>query len=669
MIGSSNGAWPGQELVGEAAWILEEPLSAIGRDGQSSVWTAYARGDARRRVAMKLGVGAPREALVGRELRRLEALPTGDHVVEMVDSSAEGRGPFPWFAMPLADGDVLKVYARGIAPSLVDLLECALHTVDGLLTADVVHRDLQPSNLLVYSTLTGLCTRITDWARSVGHGTRPPAELTPVAAGFAPPQAFDPQQRADVRDDLYSIGAIVLWGCIHSAEGPNAAARLCDPAGDPVELARVREAHLRLDDAYAAVPASVARLVATLLRIERDHRAPPREGRLDYLRWASERLQEALADAAERPAPRASAALTRAANMEDVARTTAPVPSSTMPALPPPDPELTRPASLAVERARRSLSWDPPTVTHTPEPDFQRLLPPPATESTATSDSASPLAREFIAPEPTDHDDADPALASPDRTRLTWVVVATLFLANVAAIVLVFDPSGTAAVSAAVIIALAVSGAVAALDLRICKHVASHRRPGTGRTHWGLLAGRGVIAIVIAVLASQALMIHLFRGGVADLRTTDRSAVVATELAELYEARSKALAAYRREDAEVASHITPAVRATSETPSGGWARDMVRFNERKRDRLGKAANRKTATFTAERRRLLERIATIERSSVSMHAGRASALYRYLVDHPGPALIYLALIFAVLTVELAPALAVGDPRRILTGLRA
>jgi tetratricopeptide (TPR) repeat protein len=174
----------------------------------------------RRRVALKVmrqGFWVP--ALLRRFNLEVELLGRLEHpaIARLysaghVDSNGESR---PYFAMEFIEGRSLADALRGRSPR--EIVERFLPVVDGVHYAHqrgVIHRDLKPANILVDE---GGNPKILDFGIARFTGVDQLTTLPPIEAGslvgtlaYMPPeQANGAPDAADVRADVYSLGAVL----------------------------------------------------------------------------------------------------------------------------------------------------------------------------------------------------------------------------------------------------------------------------------------------------------------------------------------------------------------------------------------------------------------------------------------------------------------------------
>jgi len=181
-------------------------------------------------------------------------------------------------------------------PAVLDLGYQMLSALHAVHSADVVHCDVKPQNLLVGGEAPALCVRLVDFGISVvSHkGQRRPTEPAHVVVGT--PEYMSPEQArgeaVDLRTDLYSAGAVLyeaLTGRLpFSADSDRELmiAKLRDPVVPPRAL---RE----------SCPIELERLLMRALCRNRGYRFAAARRLLDELEWIRDRY--GLRDARTRP--------------------------------------------------------------------------------------------------------------------------------------------------------------------------------------------------------------------------------------------------------------------------------------------------------------------------------------------------------------------------------
>ncbi len=196
------------DLIGRRVANRYDIVSLLGSGGMANVFKAE---DLllRRDVAIKI-LGVQSEAIRRRFLLEARSLARLNHpgIVAIYDAG-ESSG-IPYIVMELADGSTLaELAAAGITIGFavrmtIQLLE-ALHYAH---EADVLHRDVKPSNIIVRADGSvkimdfGLSRRISDLSAGTQAG-----EIAGTIS-YLPPERFLGKP-ADARGDLYSLGIIL----------------------------------------------------------------------------------------------------------------------------------------------------------------------------------------------------------------------------------------------------------------------------------------------------------------------------------------------------------------------------------------------------------------------------------------------------------------------------
>jgi serine/threonine kinase PknH len=199
-----------------------ELAQLIGRGGMGEVWLALdTRND--REVAIKLLAS---QALTDPELQerfrrecRIAAKIWHPHILPVWDYSVQGR---PYIVMPFVeDGtDLATILNNGpIEPErAVNIIRQVASALDAAHRADLRHRDVKPSNIMVRPDGGDEKALLFDWgiAQPVDTSGAPPVtrldQLVGTPAYIAPERLGD-KITPDHRADVYSL-AVVLFECL-----------------------------------------------------------------------------------------------------------------------------------------------------------------------------------------------------------------------------------------------------------------------------------------------------------------------------------------------------------------------------------------------------------------------------------------------------------------------
>jgi serine/threonine-protein kinase len=204
-----------------------ELVSLLGSGGIGEVWLAK---KGRKRVALKFLRKAASQRANRRFEREAEILGklSSEHVVRVLDFGAADKAT-PFIVFEYLEGETLSqlLEREGSIPFsvLAPLVDQLLAGLAAAHDQGVVHRDIKPSNVLIAAGSGQI--KILDFGMSKFFDDEELLTSAGVTLGtvafMAPEQALD-SRTADLRSDLYSVGAVVfasLTGKLpHTAKSP-----------------------------------------------------------------------------------------------------------------------------------------------------------------------------------------------------------------------------------------------------------------------------------------------------------------------------------------------------------------------------------------------------------------------------------------------------------------
>ncbi len=253
-------------------------LRLIGEGGMGAVYEAE-QDKPRRRVALKVlhpGFSTPQQLrrfeLESEVLGRLEH--PGIARIHQAGSSDTGRGPQPWFAMELVDGQPLTDWCSAARLPLAARLLLLAQVADAVHHAHqrgIVHRDLKPANVLVDANgqpkvLDFGIARATDADRRHHTFETNAGMIVGTLQYMSPEQAAANPDALDVRTDVYSLG-VMLYELV-GGRPPLELTRL--PLHEAVR--RVIEQEPPRLQSVARVPTDVAVIAHKALAKDKDRR-------------------------------------------------------------------------------------------------------------------------------------------------------------------------------------------------------------------------------------------------------------------------------------------------------------------------------------------------------------------------------------------------------------
>ena len=197
-------------------------LQKIGEGGMGEVWQAEQQEPVHRRVALKLiKPGMDSSEVVARFESERQALALMSHpsIASVFDAGTTDGGR-PYFVMELVKGLPLTEYCDRQRLGTKQRLELFLRICDGIQHAHhkgVIHRDVKPSNILVYEEDGVATPKIIDFG--VAKATQQPLTertlFTQLGQWVGTPEYMSPEQAEmssldiDTRSDVYSLGAVL----------------------------------------------------------------------------------------------------------------------------------------------------------------------------------------------------------------------------------------------------------------------------------------------------------------------------------------------------------------------------------------------------------------------------------------------------------------------------
>ena len=208
---------PGSIFAGQ--FRIVRPLA---KGGMGAVYVVEQAGTGRER-ALKLmhPILVADEKSVERFEReaRVGSLIDSDHVVEVVATGVEPKGPTPWLCMELLKGETLaeRIETRGLPPraEVIDIMKQLGHAIVAAHKAGIIHRDLKPENIFLAESRRvgapftlkvldfGVATLTTEM-----HGPK-------TTQGVGSPMWMAPEQtnvgKVVAQTDLWALGLIAFY--------------------------------------------------------------------------------------------------------------------------------------------------------------------------------------------------------------------------------------------------------------------------------------------------------------------------------------------------------------------------------------------------------------------------------------------------------------------------
>ena len=264
-----------------------EDWTLLGSGGFGTVYKVYDR-VAHRFVALKVPYGGNRTDRVHQVPAEVRAAARLDHpgIVAVLDAGIT-HPTHPWFATEFCDGGSLSAWmASGPRPwaETLPLLEQVLTALGFAHARGLIHRDLNPDNVLLEQRPAGPVARLADFGLAKHKGTTDEYGSTRLGVGtilYMPPEAFE-DDVASIHSgaDLYAFGVILYllaggeapWErrdlalLLETSRGPTRPLRLRERVGAQPSLAEVTNRLLDPDP---------DRRYAFAEHVRRDLRTPP----------------------------------------------------------------------------------------------------------------------------------------------------------------------------------------------------------------------------------------------------------------------------------------------------------------------------------------------------------------------------------------------------------
>ncbi len=192
-----------------------ELLKLVGRGGMADVYQGYDP-HMDRQIAVKV-FKREDEEMLSRFIREAHLMASfrNDHLVAVFDSGESQIGNVTWYyiVMPFMEGGTLRARIRRAPLALEDAcrsMKEIASALDYIHYQGIIHRDIKSSNVLLDAE--GRCY-LADFgiARTESDVT----QLTTAGnvlgtVDYVAPELFEPNHKADVRSDLYSLGVLLF---------------------------------------------------------------------------------------------------------------------------------------------------------------------------------------------------------------------------------------------------------------------------------------------------------------------------------------------------------------------------------------------------------------------------------------------------------------------------
>ncbi|MGI9057295.1 MAG: serine/threonine protein kinase [Ktedonobacteraceae bacterium] len=192
-----------------------ELLKLVGRGGMADVYQGYDP-HMDRQIAVKV-FKREDEEMLSRFIReaRLMASFRNDHLVAVFDSGESQVGNVTWYyiVMPFMEGGTLRARIRRAPLTLEDACRSMREiasALDYIHHQGIIHRDIKSSNVLLdaegrcYLADFGIARTESDVTQLTSAGN------VLGTVDYVAPELFEPDHKADVRSDLYSLGVLLF---------------------------------------------------------------------------------------------------------------------------------------------------------------------------------------------------------------------------------------------------------------------------------------------------------------------------------------------------------------------------------------------------------------------------------------------------------------------------
>lgn len=153
-----------------------------------------------------------------REINILNKLIANPYVVDIFEFSTEDD--LPWFVMPKAELNLYEFMEQQDNPldekTALAILEAIINAVEDAHNQDILHRDLAPSNILLFRNGTVFDIKVADFGigRDYNSGSAPLTKSIDTNLGhdaFTAPEQLMFIDNATIKSDIYSLGALLSY--------------------------------------------------------------------------------------------------------------------------------------------------------------------------------------------------------------------------------------------------------------------------------------------------------------------------------------------------------------------------------------------------------------------------------------------------------------------------